>query len=120
MLKRWKAGSPDRATRNGEFLNNCRREARPYQSAAKGRSPLKGEPLVLAPQEFDLLQALIEEPKRVLTRSEAKERLDGPSEACGGDEGETYVHGLQTRLTYHSCDSHEGMKPMVKRHILAT
>jgi two-component system response regulator QseB len=59
---------------------------------------LKGEPLVLAPQEFDLLQALIEEPTRVLTRSEARERLDGPSEACGSDEVETYVHDLQSKI----------------------
>jgi two-component system response regulator QseB len=65
---------------------------------ATREATLKGEPLVLAPQEFDLLQALIEEPTRVLTRSEARERLDGPSEACGSDEVETYVHGLQSKI----------------------
>ena len=53
---------------------------------------------MLAPQEFDLLQALIEEPKRVLTRSEARERLDGSSGACGSDEVESSVHGLQSKI----------------------
>ncbi|WP_353558766.1 response regulator transcription factor [Paraburkholderia terrae] len=65
---------------------------------ATREATLKGEPLVLAPQEFDLLQALIEEPKRVLTRSEVSERLDGPSEACGSDKVETYVHDLQSKI----------------------
>ena len=59
---------------------------------------LKGEPLVLSPQEFDLLQALIEEPKRVPTRSEVRERLDGRSEACGSDKVEIYVHNLQSKI----------------------
>ncbi|TCG03051.1 hypothetical protein BZM27_51350 [Paraburkholderia steynii] len=63
----------------------------------RGKRRLEGSRLC-SRREFDLQHALIEEPKRVLTRSEARERVDGSGEACGSDEVETYVHGLQSKI----------------------
>jgi two-component system response regulator QseB len=59
---------------------------------------LKGEPLSLLPREFSLLQALIEEPKRVFTRSELEEKLYGWGEEVGSNTIEVHVSSLRRKL----------------------
>ncbi|MFM0547287.1 response regulator [Paraburkholderia strydomiana] len=59
---------------------------------------LLGEPLSLLPREFSLLQALIEEPRRVFTRSELEEKLYGWGEEVGSNTIEVHVSYLRRKL----------------------
>lgn len=59
---------------------------------------LAGKPLSLLPREFSLLQALIEEPKRVFTRSELEEKLYGWGEEVGSNTIEVHVSNLRRKL----------------------
>lgn len=61
--------------------------------AAKG-----GVPLNLVPREFALLQALIEEPKRVFKRRELEEKLYGWGEEVGSNAIEVHVHSLRRKI----------------------
>lgn len=59
---------------------------------------LRGERLSLLPREFSVLQALIEEPKRVFTRSELEEKLYGWGEEVGSNTIEVHVSNLRRKL----------------------
>jgi two-component system response regulator QseB len=59
---------------------------------------VRGERLSLLPREFSLLQALIEEPKRVFTRSELEEKLYGWGEEVGSNTIEVHVSNLRRKL----------------------
>jgi two-component system, OmpR family, response regulator QseB len=57
-----------------------------------------GEPVQLAAREFELLQALMEHPGRVLSRAQLEERLYGWGEEVESNVVEVYVHALRRKL----------------------
>jgi two-component system response regulator QseB len=57
-----------------------------------------GEPVQLSPREFALLHALLEQPGRVLSRSQLEERLYGWGEEVESNVVEVHVHGLRRKL----------------------
>ncbi|MEX3857578.1 response regulator transcription factor [Paraburkholderia sp. BR10923] len=66
--------------------------------AASHRVTLHGEPLTLAPRGFALLQALIEDPARVFTRSELEARICDPREEIASNAIEVQVCGLRQKI----------------------
>ncbi|HTJ92884.1 MAG TPA: response regulator [Pararobbsia sp.] len=59
---------------------------------------LDGAMLALVPREFALLQALIEEPTRVFSKSELEDKLYGWGQEIGSNAIEVYVHSLRRKL----------------------
>ena len=59
---------------------------------------LAGHVLDLVPREFSLLQALIEEPARVFSKSELEDKLYGWGQEIGSNAIEVYVHSLRRKL----------------------
>lgn len=59
---------------------------------------LDGALLALVPREFALLQALIEEPTRVFSKSELEDKLYGWGQEIGSNAIEVYVHSLRRKL----------------------
>jgi len=59
---------------------------------------LRGKPVSLSPRELAVLEALIERPGAVLSRSQIEERLYGWGEEIESNAVEVYVHGLRKKL----------------------
>ena len=57
-----------------------------------------GQLLYLVPREFDLLQALIEEPARVFRRAELEKKLYGCGEEVSSNTIEVHVHNLRRKI----------------------
>jgi two-component system response regulator QseB len=57
-----------------------------------------GQLLYLVPREFDLLQALIEEPARVFRRAELEKKLYGGGEEVSSNTIEVHVHNLRRKI----------------------
>ncbi|MEO8144623.1 MAG: response regulator transcription factor [Betaproteobacteria bacterium] len=58
----------------------------------------QGHPVVLAPKEFALLQALLARPGVVLSRAQLEEKLYGWGEEIESNAVEVYIHGLRRKL----------------------
>ncbi|CAM2154333.1 DNA-binding transcriptional activator QseB [Pararobbsia alpina] len=65
---------------------------------ARHEVKLDGAMLPLVPREFALLQALIEEPTRVFSKSELEDKLYGWGQEIGSNAIEVYVHSLRRKL----------------------
>ena len=65
---------------------------------AAHEATLDGAALNLVPREFALLQALIEEPMRVFSKSELEDKLYGWGQEVGSNTIEVYVHSLRRKL----------------------
>ncbi len=59
---------------------------------------LKGNPIAVSPHEFAVLEALLQRPGMVLSRSQLEDRLYGWSDAIGSNAVEVYIHGLRRKL----------------------
>ena len=57
-----------------------------------------GEPIRLAPREFALLQALLEEPARVFSRAELEDKLYGWGDEVESNTIEVHVHSLRRKI----------------------
>lgn len=74
-----------------------------------------GIPMALAPREFALLQALIEEPARVFTRSELEDKLYGWGEEVGSNTIEVHVHSLRRKIGAEQIVTVRGVGYRLKR-----
>jgi two-component system, OmpR family, response regulator QseB len=70
---------------------------------------LKGEPVVLSAHEFAVLEALLQRPGAVLSRTQLEDRLYGWSEAIGSNAVEVYIHGLRRKLGSNSIRTLRGV-----------
>ena len=59
---------------------------------------LKGAPIALSAHEFAVLEALLQRPGVVLSRSQLEDRLYGWQESIGSNAVEVYIHGLRRKL----------------------
>jgi two-component system, OmpR family, response regulator QseB len=57
-----------------------------------------GEPVNLSAHEFSVLEALLQRPGAVLSRSQLEDRLYGWDEHIGSNAVEVYIHGLRRKL----------------------
>jgi DNA-binding response OmpR family regulator len=57
-----------------------------------------GLPVVLSAHEFAVLEALLQRPGAVLSRSQLEDRLYGWDEQIGSNAVEVYIHGLRRKL----------------------
>lgn len=74
-----------------------------------------GVPVALVPREFALLQALIEEPTRVFTRSELEDKLYGWGEEVGSNTIEVHVHSLRRKIGAEQIVTVRGVGYRLKR-----
>jgi two-component system, OmpR family, response regulator QseB len=58
----------------------------------------KGVPVALSGHEYAVLEALLQRPGAVLSRTQLEDRLYGWDEAIGSNAIEVYVHGLRRKL----------------------
>jgi two-component system response regulator QseB len=65
---------------------------------AKHAAWLGEQPLQLSAREFALLQALLERPEAVLSRTQLEERLYGWNEPVGSNAVEVHIHNLRRKL----------------------
>ena len=59
---------------------------------------LGGKPVSLSAHEFSVLEALLQRPGAVLSRTQLEDRLYGWDEPIGSNAVEVYVHGLRRKL----------------------
>jgi two-component system response regulator QseB len=59
---------------------------------------LDGQPVTLSAREFSLLQALLEQPGRPLSRAQLEERIYGWGEEVESNAVEVYIHALRRKL----------------------
>jgi DNA-binding response OmpR family regulator len=57
-----------------------------------------GAPVSLSAHEFAVLEALLQRPGAVLSRSQIEDRLYGWDEQIGSNAVEVYIHGLRRKL----------------------
>jgi two-component system, OmpR family, response regulator QseB len=57
-----------------------------------------GMPVTLSAHEFRVLEALLQRPGAVLSRSQLEDRLYGWEDAIGSNAVEVYIHGLRRKL----------------------
>lgn len=76
-----------------------------------------GVAVSLVPREFALLQALIEQPERVFTRSELEEKLYGWGEEVGSNTIEVHVHSLRRKLGAEQIVTVRGVGYRLKRFV---
>ena len=57
-----------------------------------------GKPVTLSPHEYSVLEALLQRPGTVLSRSQLEDRLYGWDEAVESNAIEVYIHGLRRKL----------------------
>jgi two-component system response regulator QseB len=57
-----------------------------------------GAPVNLSAHEFSVLEALLQRPGAVLSRSQLEDRLYGWDEQIGSNAVEVYIHGLRRKL----------------------
>lgn len=74
-----------------------------------------GVQMALVPREFALLQALIEEPVRVFTRSELEDKLYGWGEEVGSNTIEVHVHSLRRKIGAEQIVTVRGVGYRLKR-----
>jgi two-component system response regulator QseB len=74
-----------------------------------------GAPVMLVPREFALLQVLIEEPARVLTRTELEDKLYGWGEEVGSNTIEAHVHSLRRKIGVEQIVTVRGVGYRLKR-----
>ncbi len=72
-----------------DICRSTRRSTKPRKRAVA---------LALVPREFALLQALPEEPTRVIRRPELEEKLYGWGEEMGSNTIEVHVHSLRKKI----------------------
>jgi two-component system response regulator QseB len=58
----------------------------------------KGAPVSLSAHEFSVLEALMQRPGAVLSRSQLEDRLYGWDDQIGSNAIEVYIHGLRRKL----------------------
>ncbi len=87
-LARRGAGQADSVLRHGALTLN----------PATHEASLEGRALVLSGREFSLLQALLDRPGAVLSRSQLEEKLYGWQEEVGSNTVEVYIHALRKKL----------------------
>lgn len=78
-----------------------------------------GAPVVLAPKEFALLEALLARPGAVLSRAQLEEKLYGWGEEIESNAVEVYVHGLRRKLGQEFIRNIRGVGYMVPKPSLA-
>ena len=59
----------------------------------------QGQPVELSGREFALLQALLDRPGAVLSRSQLEERLYGWEDEVASNAVEVHIHHLRHKLT---------------------
>jgi two-component system response regulator QseB len=59
---------------------------------------LRGERIALSAHEFAVLEALLQRPGVVLSRTQLEDRLYGWGESIGSNAVEVYIHGLRRKL----------------------
>lgn len=57
-----------------------------------------GKPVALSPHEYAVLEALLQRPGAVLSRSQLEDRLYGWDDAVESNAIEVYIHGLRRKL----------------------
>jgi two-component system response regulator QseB len=87
-LARRGAGQADSVLRHGALTLN----------PATHEASLEGRSLVLSGREFSLLQALLDRPGAVLSRTQLEEKLYGWQEEVGSNTVEVYIHALRKKL----------------------
>ena len=87
-LARRGAGQADSVLRHGPLMLN----------PATHEASIDAKPLVLSGREFALLQALIDRPGAVLSRTQLEEKLYGWQEEVGSNTVEVYIHALRKKL----------------------
>jgi two-component system response regulator QseB len=65
---------------------------------ATHEASFKGEPLVLSPREFALLEALLGRPGAILSRAQLEEKLYGWSDTVDSNAVEVHIHALRRKL----------------------
>jgi two-component system response regulator QseB len=65
---------------------------------ARHEARLKGEPIALSAREYAVLEALLERPGAVLSRSQLEERLYGWGEEVESNAVEVHIHNLRRKL----------------------
>jgi two-component system, OmpR family, response regulator QseB len=65
---------------------------------ATHEASFKGEPLVLSPREFALLEALLARPGAILSRAQLEEKLYGWSDPVESNAVEVHIHALRRKL----------------------
>lgn len=87
-LLRRRGGRADPLLRHGDLvLNPATREV-----------SLAGEPVTLSPREFALLEALLDRPGTVLSRSQLEERIYGWDQEVESNAVEVHIHALRRKL----------------------
>jgi DNA-binding response OmpR family regulator len=76
---------------------------------------LKGEPVALAPREFDLLAKLLENPGRVVSRESLEQTLYGWDEEVESNAIEVHVHHLRRKLGRETIRTLRGVGYMVPK-----
>jgi two-component system response regulator QseB len=87
-LSRRQAGRADPMIRHGDLTIN----------AATHAVQFKGLPLTLSAREFALLEALLERPGAVLSRTQLEDKLYGWNEEIESNTVEVYIHSLRKKL----------------------
>lgn len=87
-LLRRRGGRADPLLRHGDLvLNPATREV-----------SLAGEPVTLSPREFALLEALLDRPGTVLSRTQLEERIYGWDREVESNAVEVHIHALRRKL----------------------
>ncbi len=87
-LLRRRGGRADPLLRHGDLvLNPATREV-----------SLAGEPVTLSPREFALLEALLDRPGTVLSRTQLEERIYGWDQEVESNAVEVHIHALRRKL----------------------
>lgn len=87
-LLRRRAGRPEPVVRQAGIVVD----------AASHAVSVDGEPVKLSAREFALLQALLEQPGKPLSRAQLEERLYGWGEEVESNAVEVHIHGLRRKL----------------------
>lgn len=74
-----------------------------------------GEPIALSRREFALLEAFLEQPGRIFSRSQLEERLYGWRDDIGSNTVEVHVHKLRAKLGRDAIETIRGQGYRVAR-----
>jgi len=69
----------------------------------------KGESVAVSAHEFAVLEALLQRPGVVLSRTQLEDRLYGWSDSIGSNAVEVYIHGLRRKLGSNSIRTVRGV-----------
>ena len=104
-LLRRQAGRAEPLIRHGELTLN----------PASHEATLRGAELSLTAREFALLEALLERPGAILSKTQLEERLYGWNEEVESNTVEVYVHSLRRKLGAEFIRTVRGVGYMVVR-----